>query len=172
VNDCARVGRDGDDISCVAFEHAEGRSEGEVSDNTARWIRQFRSQRREDGDSLESECVHPVEQLNCSPSLADTSRLLGAVAKRIPFREERTKSASDVRLELSHRLGGEGVRDDLALASVFGTVARVEQPAVDGDERVVELRLGPAGVTPSSATCTELTRAGEIRWTYDPLPWA
>lgn len=49
-----------------------------------------------------------------------------------------------VRLELHDALHGEDVRHDFALTSVLGARPRVEEPAPDGDERVVEVGLGCA----------------------------
>jgi hypothetical protein len=43
----------------------------------------------------------------------------------------------DVLLELAYGFCAEGVRDGLAFARVFGTVPRVEEAALDGDEGVV-----------------------------------
>ena len=45
----------------------------------------------------------------------------------------------DVGLKLKDALLGEDVRDNLALASMFRPGARVEKPAVDEDEGVVEV---------------------------------
>ena len=47
----------------------------------------------------------------------------------------------DVGLKLKDALLGEDMRDDLALASMLRPGARVEEPAVDGDEGVVEIGL-------------------------------
>ena len=74
----------------------------------------------------------------------------------------------DVGLELDDRLGGEGVGDDLALARVLGTVARVEEAALDADEGVVE--GAGTGVRVSIGRCD----GAGIRDTDDfrnPLPW-
>lgn len=43
----------------------------------------------------------------------------------------------DVLFELADGLGREGVRHNLALASVFGAVAGVEEAALDGNKGVV-----------------------------------
>jgi hypothetical protein len=47
----------------------------------------------------------------------------------------------DVLLELADGFRGEGVRDDLPFAGVFGAVARVEETALDADEGVVVFTL-------------------------------
>ena len=44
-------------------------------------------------------------------------------------------------LKLKDALLGEDMRDDLALASMFRPGARVEEPAVDGDEGIVKVGL-------------------------------
>lgn len=47
----------------------------------------------------------------------------------------------DIGFELEDRLGGEGMRHDLALAAVLSTVARVEEAAADRDEGIIEFTV-------------------------------
>ena len=48
---------------------------------------------------------------------------------------------SNVRLKLEYTLEGEGIRNDLALPGVVGSIACIEEISVDGEERVVVVAL-------------------------------
>lgn len=74
-------------------------------------------------------------------SLAAGQALGAALAERVPLPEELGEVLADVGLELEHALLREDVRDDLALARVFGARACAEESALYGDERVVEVGL-------------------------------
>lgn len=54
-----------------------------------------------------------------------------------PFASEQLEIAVDVLLELADGFGAEGVGDDLALASMFGSVTGVEETSSDRDEGVI-----------------------------------
>ena len=103
------------DVAAV-FEHAEGGAEGEVADD------------------VEGEVVEPVEGVDGGVARGGVFLGFGQVG---PFRHEHVEVGVDVLLELADGLRGEGVRDDLPFAGVFGAVARVEETALDADEGVV-----------------------------------
>jgi hypothetical protein len=56
--------------------------------------------------------------------------------------------AVDVLFELADGFHGEGVRDCLAFAGVFGTVAGVEETAADRDEGVIEVAVEVVSIIP------------------------
>lgn len=111
------VGRLADlgDVAAV-LEHAEGGAEGQVTDD------------------VEGEVVEPVEGVDGGIAGLGVLLRLGELG---PFAHEHVEVAVDVLLELADGFGAEGVRDDLALARVFGAVACVEEAALDADEGVV-----------------------------------
>lgn len=45
----------------------------------------------------------------------------------------------DILFELANGLGAEGVRDGLALTSVFDTVAGIEETTTDGDKGIIKV---------------------------------
>lgn len=51
----------------------------------------------------------------------------------------------DVRLETGHVFLRENVRDNFSLARMFGTVACVEKPSTNADERIIKVRLQKPG---------------------------
>ena len=103
------------DVAAV-FEHAEGGAEGEVADD------------------VEGEVIEPVEGVD--GGVAGGGVLLG-FGQVGPFGDEHVEVGVDVLLELADGFRGEGVRDDLPFAGVFGAVAGVEETALDADECVV-----------------------------------
>jgi hypothetical protein len=62
----------------------------------------------------------------------------GGSDELVPLLDEGFQVVVDVGLELGDGLGGEGMRDDFAFTCMFGSVAGVEESALDGDEGVVE----------------------------------
>lgn len=59
----------------------------------------------------------------------------------VELADEELEVAVDVGLELGDGFGGEGVGDNLALASVFGAVAGVEEASLDAYEGIVEVAV-------------------------------
>ena len=64
---------------------------------------------------------------------------VGGPGDLVPLVDEQLQVLLDVGLELEHGLGRKGVRYDLPLAGVLGPVPRVEEPAADRHEGVVEV---------------------------------
>jgi hypothetical protein len=61
----------------------------------------------------------------------------GSVGTLIPLLTELLEIAMDVLFELADGLGGECVRNSLALAGVLSTIARVEESTADRDEGII-----------------------------------
>ena len=108
-------------------------------------------------DDIEREVVVPwqtiepytaVAALPAALALVAGEAIFAALAELVPLREERGEVRVDVRLELEHVLLREDGGDDLALARVLRARARVEEPALDGDEGVVEVGLERARAVP------------------------
>jgi hypothetical protein len=80
--------RDRDDIGGVSFEHAERRTESQISNN------------------VESESVEPIERIDDGVSLhsfsPSGSSLLGFLREFIPFFEEDIDGRSDVGFKFSY----------------------------------------------------------------------
>ena len=100
------------------LEHAKGSTESQVADD------------------VESQVVKPVESVQAGVASLGVGLEVGHLS---PLLDEHLDVAMDVLLELANRLGAEGVRDNLALARVLGTVARVEETAADRDESIIEV---------------------------------
>ena len=99
-------------------------------------------------DDVEREIVVPREAVEPNTAVATPPATLAlvaleptraAVAEAVPLAEELGEVRADVGLELEHALLREDVRDDLALAGMLGAGARVEEAALDGDERIIEV---------------------------------
>jgi hypothetical protein len=95
------------------LQHAERRTEGQIAND------------------VEGEVVEPVQGVHLVPTAFLRGRAL------VPLLLQEFEVVVHVLLELADGFGGEGVRDRLALAGVFGAVAGVEEAAADGDEGVV-----------------------------------
>ena len=116
----------------------------------------FSSRRNQRTDDVEREIVVPREAVEPEAAVAALPAfafLAGAALQRkvvetVPLAHELFDVQTGVRLELEHALLREDVRDDLALAGVLGARARVEEPALDGDEGVVEVGLERARAVP------------------------
>ena len=141
------VGR-GADLGHVGAggEHAEGLAEGEVADD------------------VEGEVVEPLEAVQVGGLVG----ALGVLDQVVPLLDEELEVGVHVGLELQDRLGGKGVRDDLALAGVLGAVAGVEETTANAHEGIVEVTAGFV----SRGRLMVLTAS---KWnTYDlrkPFPW-
>ena len=87
-------------------------------------------------NDVESQVVEPVQGVD--GGIAGLGVLLG-IRDLVPLLGEQLDVGVNVLLELTDRLGREGVGDRLTLAGVLGTVTSIEQTATDGNEGVIEV---------------------------------
>ena len=108
-------------------------------------------------DDIEREVVVPrqtiepyaaVSALPAALAFIAGEAIFAALAELVPLPEEVREVHADVRLEFENVLLREDVGDDLALARVLHARTRVEEAALDGHERVVEVRLERARAVP------------------------
>lgn len=97
------------------------------------------------------ETVEPDSAVTAMPAalaLVAREALEPTLAKRVPLLEEHREMGADMGLELEDALLREDVGDDLALARMLGARAGVEEPTLDGHERVIEVGLEGSGAVP------------------------
>jgi len=91
--------------------------------------------KREIANHVKCQVVEPVQAV-------ELGKLpVGIVRQRVPLADEEVQVLVHVRLKLPDALGGEGMRNRLALPRVFGPVARVEETPLDRDKRIIKLPL-------------------------------
>jgi hypothetical protein len=67
---------------------------------------------------------------------------VGVLRKGVPLLHEHVQILVHIGFELRDALRGKGVGDSLSLSSMLGSVSRVEETALDGDEGIVEITEG------------------------------
>jgi hypothetical protein len=119
-----------------------------------------RATKREPSYDVEREEVKPWEAVEpdapFSPCPAVRVRAVLAArasgAEPVPLARKLADVELDMRLESAHARGREDVRDELALARVLRAVARVEESAMDRDERAGRSDEAGAGVFDTQRT--------------------